>query len=96
MYPGVDPTCDKCKGAPASLYHMYWTCPSLDNFWTSVFHALSGILHHRMEPSPLSGVFGIAPDLNLPKAMPFWLSPSSSFLFTLAQRHDILHESRED
>lgn len=27
MYPDVDPTCDKCKGAPASLYHMYWTCP---------------------------------------------------------------------
>lgn len=69
MYPDVDPTCDKCKGVPASLYHMYWTCPSLGNFWTLVFHALSDILHHRIEPNPLTGIFGIAPDLNLHKAM---------------------------
>ncbi len=69
MYPDVDTTCDKCKGAPASLYHMYWTCPSLDNFWISVFHAISEILHHRIEPNPLTAIFGIAPDLDLPKAM---------------------------
>lgn len=55
------PTCDKCKGAPASLHHMYWAC------WTSVFHSLSETVHHRIEPNPLTGIFGIAPDLDLPK-----------------------------
>ena len=70
MNPDVDPTCDHtCKGAPASLHHMYWTCPSLSNFWSSVFRALSETLQHQIEPNPLTGIFGIAPDLDLPKAM---------------------------
>ena len=69
MYPNVDPTCDKCRGAPASLHHMYLTCPSLSNFWSSVFYALSETLQHQIQLNPLTGIFGIAPDLDLPKAM---------------------------
>lgn len=68
MYPDVEPTWDKCKSAPVSIFHMCWTCPSLGNFWTSVFQTISETLGHQIEPDPLTAIFGIAPHLDLPKA----------------------------
>lgn len=29
IYADVDPICERCKSAPASLIHMFWSCPSL-------------------------------------------------------------------
>lgn len=84
MYLDVDPTCDKCKGTSASLHHMYSTCPSLDNFWTSIFHALSKFLPHQIEPNPWIGIFGIALDRNLPKSRLHFLACAS-----LLARHSI-------
>ncbi|KAI5109462.1 hypothetical protein C0J45_0859, partial [Silurus meridionalis] len=34
--PGLGPTCDRCRQAPATLYHTFWLCPALTSFWTSI------------------------------------------------------------
>lgn len=67
MFPDVDSTCDSCKSAHASLFHMYWTCPTLNEFWISVFQTISEVLHHQIETNPFTAIFGIAPNLGLPK-----------------------------
>ncbi|KAL0149606.1 hypothetical protein M9458_055133 [Cirrhinus mrigala] len=60
MYPDVDPLCDKCKRDEASLFHMFWTCPSLERYWRDVFQTLSLILNLELEPDPLIALFGTA------------------------------------
>lgn len=34
IYPNVDPNCICCHQAPASVAHMFWSCPSLGSFWS--------------------------------------------------------------
>lgn len=46
------------------LFHMYWACPSLVNFWELVLQTIQ----HQIEPDPLIAIFGIAPNLDLPRA----------------------------
>ena len=58
FYPEVSPCCDKCKTSEASLIHMFWTCPSLEQFWREVFQTLSQILNIMLEPNPLVALFG--------------------------------------
>jgi len=59
--PDLDPTCDRCKQAPATLLHMFWTCPRLYIFWQSIFDAFSGICGKTIHPSPLISLFGVPP-----------------------------------
>lgn len=55
------PTCDQCKQAPATLFHMFWTCPRLYNFWQSIFENISKILEGLVDPSPFIAMFaGVA------------------------------------
>lgn len=35
--PDIDPTCDRCKQARATILHVFWSCPKLSNFWPSFF-----------------------------------------------------------
>ncbi|CAI5657319.1 unnamed protein product [Oreochromis niloticus] len=65
IYPGVDPACIRCGGAPGTLFHMYWSCPSLSTFWKSVFHTMSEVVQHQIEPEPLCAMFGAVQNLNL-------------------------------
>ena len=58
---GIDPTCDRCRQAPATLLHMFWLCPKPHNFWQSIFEAFSGICGKTVHPSPLISLFGVAP-----------------------------------
>ena len=57
----LDPTCDRCKQAPATLLHMFWTCPSLLSFWQSIFQTFSSICARTVKPSTLISLFGVAP-----------------------------------
>lgn len=59
--PELDPTCDRCKQAHATLLHMFWTCPKLHHFWQSIFNTLSKILMEQIDPSPLTALFGVTP-----------------------------------
>lgn len=68
IFPGVSPLCDRCKQAPASLYHTFWSCPSLTAFWSSIFEAYSVVAHRTIELCPFLGLFGIpSEDLILTK-----------------------------
>lgn len=57
IYPEISPYCDKCKGK-ASLILMYWSCPSLNKYWTEVFQTLSWILKVKLQPNLLFALFG--------------------------------------
>ncbi|KAF3847423.1 hypothetical protein F7725_020451, partial [Dissostichus mawsoni] len=46
----VNPTCDKCKINVATLFHMYWLCPRLQEFWETF--SLSNILNQKLDPDP--------------------------------------------
>uniref|UniRef100_A0A669D0H5 Reverse transcriptase domain-containing protein n=1 Tax=Oreochromis niloticus TaxID=8128 RepID=A0A669D0H5_ORENI len=87
MYPNVDPICDKCGSAEASLIHMFWTCPSLEGFWTDIFQTLSLIIGHHMDPDPLVALFGTTgeADARLTSSQRCMLSFAS-----LVARHAIL------
>lgn len=60
LHPDVD---------PAHVVHIHVivnrSCPLL-KVWTSVFQTISKILHRQIESNPLSAIFGITPDLDLP------------------------------
>lgn len=42
--PQINPTCDRCKSAEATLIHVFWLCPNLENYWRIIFEALSTVL----------------------------------------------------
>lgn len=46
------------------LFHMYCACLSPVNFRELVFQTIQ----HQIDPNPLIAIFGIAPNLDLPRA----------------------------
>lgn len=62
IYPDVDPTCSRCQQAPATLYHMFWFCPKLVPFWSSIFETFSFICDKQIGPDPITAIFGVVPD----------------------------------
>ena len=60
MYPDSDPLCDRCKTLPATLAHMFWSCPKLSQYWTSIFKTLSDCFGHVLDPDPVLAIFGVA------------------------------------
>lgn len=47
---------------------MFWCCPSLVSFWKDVFSTLSEISSIKIEPDPLTALFGVSsPMLQLSK-----------------------------
>lgn len=61
MYPDVDPTCFRCCQAPATLYHMFWACPKLIQFWSLFFDTFSYICDREISPAPEIAIFGVTP-----------------------------------
>lgn len=41
IYPEVNPICDRCRQAPATLFHTFWSSSSLTSFWSSIFELYS-------------------------------------------------------
>ena len=56
-----DSGCPRCGQTPASLGHMFWTCPSLNNYWKQIFDVFSQICRKEITPSFHSAIFGILP-----------------------------------
>lgn len=61
IYKDVDPSCDRCSQTPANHTHMFWSCPSLQSYWTEIFKSLSDITGKNIEPTPLTALFGVSP-----------------------------------
>lgn len=59
FFPNIPDICDWCSQAPADLTHMFWLCPSLQEYWRSFFDLMLEILELTMIPSPQIAIFGI-------------------------------------
>lgn len=67
IYSQIDPTCDRCKSAEATLIHMFWLCPKIQHYWEGVCEALSNTLGVKITLNPLLLLFGVtAEGLGLP------------------------------
>lgn len=55
----LDPTCDRCRQLPATLLHMFWSCPKLHGFCQLIFENFSRICGKTIHPSPLISLFGV-------------------------------------
>ncbi|CAI5647285.1 unnamed protein product [Oreochromis niloticus] len=60
MFPGADSRCDRCGQNPASLSHMFWTCPNIAIYWSKIFKTLSDIFKKQLPPDPVMALFGVA------------------------------------
>lgn len=60
-YSDISPTCDKYKSADGTLIHIYWLCPSLEQFWKLVFDTLSQVLQ-CIPPDPMVALFSVPPE----------------------------------
>ena len=94
IYSEISPNCDKCKGGIASLIHMFWFCPALQNYWKDVFSTLSSILNYDLKPNPLIALFGTSNEVEL------YLNPTKrrtlSFAVLLARRAILLKWKGDD
>lgn len=83
IYPHIDPVCDRCKLAPASLIHMFWSCPSLQSYWSNIFGTLSEVLGVTLDLNVLLALFGVMPTtVTLQKSK----ADFAAFLMLLARR----------
>ena len=62
IYQGADASCSRCSFSPANLTHTFWSCPSLETYWSGVFKMLSEALNITIDPSPLIAIFGVPTD----------------------------------
>lgn len=58
LYPGSDPSCIRCKQNLATLSHMFWLCPKLSLFWSSICDTLSYLCNKTVRPNALTALFG--------------------------------------
>lgn len=64
----VDPSCDRCHQAPATHVHMFWSCPSLYNYWSEIFNTISICIKTPLDLNASTALFGVPPiDTSLSK-----------------------------
>ena len=66
VYPSHSDACNRCKQSPADHVHMFWSCPSLTSFWSSIFQTLKQALSFNLDLNPLTALFGLPMHKNLP------------------------------
>lgn len=59
IYTNVVDTCERCHSPKADLAHMFWACPRLLNYWTTIFKILSEAYIKEIRPSFEMAVFGV-------------------------------------
>lgn len=64
IYDKVSANNDSFQRAPADVIHMFWSCPSLVNFWVEIFKTLSEVVKEKMEPNHFSALFRVPPTLS--------------------------------
>lgn len=82
IYGDVDPICDRCRQYPATYFHMFWACPSLNTFWLEIFNVISQISSVSFTPSAVTALFGIT----LIPAVPKCKRNQVAFVTLLARR----------
>ena len=88
FYPHMDSRCIRCHVDVADLTHMFWSCHTLTQYWSTVFNVLSEALEVRMEPCVLMAIFGV------PDEVTTWTEKQCniiSFVTLLARRQILLN-----
>ena len=63
IYSTINNTCDRCETAIGDLGHMFWACPKLREFWTSIFDILNQAFNLKLQDNPITAIFGTRVDL---------------------------------
>ena len=58
IFPNINTISDSCKQAPATNYHILWSCPKLTSYWDSFFDTISKSYNWNIQPCPKIGIFG--------------------------------------
>lgn len=61
IYPTASNSCNRCQQSSTNHTHMFWSCPSLSNFWSQIFDTLATVLNVELSLDPSSAQFGIPP-----------------------------------
>lgn len=61
IYPTASDSCNRCQQSSTNHTHMFWSCPSLSNFWSQIFDTLATVLNVELSLDPSSAQFGIPP-----------------------------------
>lgn len=88
IYSDIDPICDCCRQAPATLAHMFWFCPTLHGYWTDIFETMSEVVETIIEPVAITALFGA---LSLPVHCPRYKADFVAFVTLLARCQILLH-----
>lgn len=67
MYPNsnLNDACDRCSLFKGDLTHMFWNCPKLTTYWSTVFKILSDAFNINLQPSAEVAIFGVTKSNNL-------------------------------
>lgn len=60
--PTFDKTCIRCHTGEADLTHMFWACPTLITYWSTIFDTLSRICNTQLKPCAEIAIFGAPTD----------------------------------
>lgn len=58
IYPSVPALCHRCSAAEGTLAHLFWFCPRLFCFWSTIFKWFSKCYRININLDPLLGIFG--------------------------------------
>lgn len=61
IFENVDENCSRCHSAPGTLTHMFWSCPSLNSFWSGVYKTISEAIGIECQPDMYTSIFGTMP-----------------------------------
>lgn len=59
IFPNIDASCESCRNPSADLTHMFWSCPTLKAYWSTIFNTLSEALNVELQPNAVMGIFGV-------------------------------------
>ncbi len=60
--PAFVKTCIRCHTGEADLTHMFWTCPTLTAYWSTIFDTLSKVCEVQLKPCAECAIFGVPDD----------------------------------
>lgn len=65
IFPNSSDRCWRCQGARGTFLHIYWSCPLLTPYWSTVQQLLARLLDTQVQASPKFFLLGLSP-LKLP------------------------------
>ncbi|KAE8599037.1 hypothetical protein XENTR_v10017030 [Xenopus tropicalis] len=59
LFPGTTSACWRCNHNPATIYHIFWTCPVISALWDKTSEILSKITCFSLQKDPLLYLLGL-------------------------------------